>query len=99
MKEVSPRGESRSEIVGDSLISFVILIQNDRRGKDAAAMALSDDLRERVVHAVRRRDLSRTVAAKRFGVSIATAVRWLQRLGATGEISPARRVATAGCNV
>jgi transposase len=62
-------------------------------------MALSDDLRERVVHAVRHRGLSRTVAAKRFGVSIATAVRWLQRLDATGEISPARRVATAGCNV
>jgi transposase len=74
--------------VGDSRISFV-LIQHDRHGKEAAVMALSDDLRERVVHAVTHSGMSRNAAAKRFGVSIASAVRWLQRFGATGEISPA----------
>ncbi len=52
-------------------------------------MALSDDLRERVVEAVVQGGLSRNAAAKRFGVSIASAVRWLQRFGASGEISPA----------
>ena len=52
-------------------------------------MALSDDLRERVVEAVVVGGLSRNAAAKRFGVSIASAVRWLQRFCAIGEISPA----------
>ena len=52
-------------------------------------MALSDDLRERVVEAVVVGGLSRNAAAKRFGVSIASAVRWVQRFNATGEISPA----------
>ena len=52
-------------------------------------MALSDDLRERVVGAVVEGGMSRNAAAKRFGVSIASAVRWLQRFCASGEISPA----------
>src|SRR5271170_5754736 len=42
-----------------------------------------------LVEAVAREGMSRNAAAKRFGVSIASAVRWLQRFGATGEISPA----------
>jgi transposase len=52
-------------------------------------MALSDDLRKRVIEAVARDGMSRNAAAKRFGVSIPSAVRWLQRFAATGEISPA----------
>ena len=52
-------------------------------------MALSDDLRKRVVEAVTDGGMSRNAAAKRFGVSIASAVRWLHRFAATGEISPA----------
>ena len=52
-------------------------------------MALSDDLRERVVEGVVVGGLSRNAAAKRFGVSIASAVRWLPRFRASGEISPA----------
>jgi transposase len=52
-------------------------------------MALSDDLRKRVVEAVAQGGMSRNAAAKRFGVGIASAVRWLQRFAATGEISPA----------
>jgi len=59
--------------------------------KEAAGMALSDDLRKRVVEAVVEGGLSRNAAAKRFEVSIASAVRWLQRFAATGEISPAPR--------
>jgi len=52
-------------------------------------MALSDDLRKRVVDAVVEGGMSRNAAAKRFGVSIASAVRWVCRFNATGEISPA----------
>ena len=52
-------------------------------------MALSEDLRTRVVEAVVVGGLSRNAAAKRFGVSIASAVRWVWRFQATGEISPA----------
>jgi transposase len=52
-------------------------------------MALSDDLRERVVKAVVEEGMSRNAAAKRFGVSIPSAVRWVKRFETTGEISPA----------
>ena len=53
-------------------------------------MALSDDLRTRVVEAVIESGLSRNAAAERFGVSVASAVRWVKRFETTGEISPAR---------
>jgi transposase len=52
-------------------------------------MALSEDLRKRVVEAVAREGMSRNAAAKHFRVSVASAVRWLQRFAATGEICPA----------
>ena len=52
-------------------------------------MALSDDLRERVVGTVVEGGMSRNAAAKRFGVSVASAVRWVARFKAKGEISPA----------
>jgi len=51
-------------------------------------MALSDDLRKRVVEAVVLGGLSRNAAARRFGVSIASAVRWVTRYNTTGQISP-----------
>jgi len=50
-------------------------------------MALSDDLRRRVIDAVVSEGLSRHEAARRFKVSIASAVRWVQQFVATGEIS------------
>ena len=52
-------------------------------------MALSDDLRKRVVEAVVLGGLSRNQAAAHFKVSIASAVRWVKRFQTTGEISPA----------
>ena len=52
-------------------------------------MALSNDLRKRVVNAVVEGGMSRNAAARRFGISIASAVRWLQRFRTTGAISPA----------
>ena len=51
-------------------------------------MALSDDLRKRVVEAVVLGGASRHAAARRFGVSIASAVRWVTRYKTTGQISP-----------
>jgi transposase len=72
----------------DSRIGFDLL-EDWRRAKEAAGMALSDDLRERVVGAVVEGRMSRNAAAKRFGVSIASAVRWVARFKAKGEISPA----------
>ena len=51
-------------------------------------MALSDDLRKRVVEAVVLAGLSRNAAAGRFGVSIASAVRCVTRYKTTGQISP-----------
>src|SRR5271166_5036959 len=69
--------------------SGLFMIHDARRAKEAAEMALSDDLRKRVVEAATDGGMSRNAAAKRFGVSIASAVRWLHRFAATGEISPA----------
>jgi len=48
---------------------------DSRRGEEAAGMALSDDLRKRVVEAVVLGGLSRNAATRRFSVSIASAVR------------------------
>ncbi|MBG0808197.1 helix-turn-helix domain-containing protein [Methylosinus sp. H3A] len=52
-------------------------------------MALSDDLRERVVKAVVEEGMSRNAAATRFGVSTPSAVRWVKRFETSGEMSPA----------
>ncbi len=51
-------------------------------------MALSDDLRKRVVAAVLDDGLSRNAAARVFKVSIASAVRWVSQFRTTGVISP-----------
>jgi transposase len=67
----------------------LVLVDDHCRAKEAARMGLSDDLRRRVVEAVVQGGMSRNAAAKRFGVSIASAVRWMQRFETTGEISPA----------
>ena len=48
-------------------------------------MAVSLDLRERVLSAIATEGLSRRAAARRFAVSIASVVRWKQRLDETGE--------------
>jgi len=51
-------------------------------------MALSDDLRKRVVEAVVVDGLSRNAAARLFKVSIASAVRWVKQFETSGDISP-----------
>src|SRR5450631_558052 len=64
------------------------MIHDSRRGREAAGMALSGDLRKRVVEAVVSGGLSRNAAAKRFEVGIASAVRWVKQFETTGEMSP-----------
>lgn len=51
-------------------------------------MALSKDLRERVVAAVKVEGLSRRAAAARFGVSCSAAIEWLKRFEETGSVAP-----------
>ena len=58
-------------------------------------MALSDDLRQRVVGAVVEEGMSRNAAARRFGISIASAVRWVARFKAKGGALRARRAGIA----
>lgn len=50
---------------------------------------LSNDLRERVVAAVRGGDSCRVVAA-RFGVAVSSVVKWSQRFRATGSVAPGK---------
>jgi transposase len=51
--------------------------------------AYSNDLRERVVAAVRAGDSCRLVAA-RFSVAVSTVVKWSQRHRATGSVAPGK---------
>jgi hypothetical protein len=48
------------------------------------------DLRERVVRAVKEEGLSRRQAAVCFNIGISTAILWLQREKAAGNVAPAR---------
>ena len=54
------------------------------------AQYLSEDLRIRVIRAVEG-GMSRNAAARRFGVSIASAVRWMDAYLRTGRTAPKRR--------
>ena len=54
------------------------------------AMALSTDLRERVLAAHERREGSQRVLAERFGVAVGTVNRWLRQARA-GQRAPLRR--------
>jgi len=50
---------------------------------------LSNDLRERVVSATQAGESCRSVAA-RFGVSVASVVKWSQRYRRTGSVTPGK---------
>ena len=54
------------------------------------ARPYSMDLRERVVRAVEVEGLSRRAAAARYGLGVSTAIKWLQRVRATGSARPGR---------
>ena len=59
--------------------------QRMQREELQMARAYSQDLRDRVIDAVASEGLSRRAAARRFGVSPASAIKWLQRWHRTGE--------------
>jgi len=52
------------------------------------ASSYSQDLRDRVIDAVERGGMSRRAAARRFGVSESSAVKWLQRFRTKGARTP-----------
>jgi len=52
------------------------------------AKSYSQDLRDRVIDAVERDGMSRRAAARRFGVSESSAIKWVQRYRRTGERGP-----------
>ena len=52
--------------------------------------AYSSDLRDRVVAAVEREGMSRNQAAVRYGVAVSTAVHWVRRYRATGDVKPGK---------
>ena len=58
------------------------------------AQYLSEDLRIRVIGAIEG-GMSRNGAARRFGVSIASAVRWMDEYLRCGRTAPSRAAATA----
>jgi transposase len=49
------------------------------------ASAYSQDLRDRVIDAVVRGEMSRRAAAARFGVSESSAIKWVQRFERSGS--------------
>ena len=49
------------------------------------ARAYSQDLRDRVIDAVARGEMSRRAAAARFGVSESSAIKWVQRFERSGS--------------
>jgi transposase len=53
------------------------------------ARPLSNDLRERVVGAVRNGESCRSVAV-RFGVAVSSVVKWSQRQRQTGSVAPGK---------
>jgi transposase len=54
------------------------------------AKALSVDLRQRVINAIRD-GMSRRQAALRFGISASSAIRWAQRVEASGQLAPKKQ--------
>jgi transposase len=58
-------------------------------GQHLMTRPLSNDLRERVVAAVKRGESCRSVAS-RFGVAVSSVVKWLQRYRATGSVAPGK---------
>ena len=67
-----------------------MVIDSPLRGY-AMPKSYSGDLRERVIEAVEIEGASRREAAERFGVSVSSGVRWLQRWNESGSAAPKPR--------
>ena len=59
------------------------------------ASAYSQDLRDRVIDAVIRGGMSRRAAAARFGVSLSSAIKWVQRFERSGSRAASRMADTS----
>jgi transposase len=73
----------------DSRISE-ILIQpaGFRGGLQEMAKPYSQDLRDRVIDAVKRGEMSRRAAARRYEISESVAIKWLERVERDGSREP-----------
>lgn len=71
-------------------MSESLVIDSPLRGC-AMPKSYSGDLRERVIEAVEIEGASRREAAERFGVSVSSGVRWLQRWNESGSAAPKPR--------
>jgi transposase len=71
-------------------LSESLVIDSPLRGW-AMPKSYSGDLRERVIEAVEIEGASRREAAERFGVSVSSGVRWLQRWNESGSAAPKPR--------
>src|SRR3984957_19124838 len=73
---------------GDSRISCVLI--QPVGWAEAAGMpkAYSQDLRDRVIDAVERGEMSRRAAARRYAISESVAIKWLERVERDGSREP-----------
>jgi len=79
-----------TESEGDSpSVRFVIQDAGWDGGQHRMTRPLSNDLRERVVAAVRDGESCRAVAS-RFRVAVSSVVKWSQRYRATGSVAPGK---------
>ena len=67
-------------------LKWVVSWKVDRRRRAPMSSALSTDLRQRMVHAVET-GATRHQAAKRFGVSLASASRWCGQFACEGHVA------------
>jgi transposase len=59
------------------------------------AKPYSQDLRDRVIDAVKRGEMSRRAAARRYEISESVAIKWLERVERDGSREPERDAQTA----
>ena len=58
------------------------------RGQQEMAKPYSQDLRDRVIDAVKRGEMSRRAAARRYEISESVAIKWLERVERDGSRAP-----------
>ena len=73
----------------DSRISEILLqAVGFRGGQQEMAKPYSQDLRDRVIDAVKRGEMSRRAAARRYEISESVAIKWLERVERDGSREP-----------
>ena len=62
------------------------------------AKAYSQDLRDRVIDAVKRGEMSRRAAARRYEISESVAIKWLERVEPDGSPAPQTMATLSGAH-